>query len=123
MKVMSIHIKSEQESTNDFEAAWRAVEKKLPFKKKSGVYFTSLEAVRHFLTPRRLELLHLIKEKHPHSLYELARQAGRSFSSVFRDVDTLTRHGLVKLDKRARSSRRAVCPHVDYDTLDFKIAI
>jgi len=123
MRVMSIRIKSDQESRKDFETVWNAAANKRPFRKKTGVYFTSLEAVRHFLTPRRLELLHLIKKKSPHSLYALAHLAGRSFSSVFRDVDTLNRHGLVKLAKPNRSSRRAVCPRVNYDTLDLQIAV
>ena len=123
MKVMSIQIKSNKKSAADFEAAWNAASKKRAFKEKSGVYFTSLEAVRHYLTPKRLELLHLIKERNPHSLYELAHMSGRSFSSIFRDVETLKDHGLVKLEHPPRSSRRAVQPRVEYDTLDFKIAI
>lgn len=123
MKVMSIRIKNREESWKDFNTAWETVARGERVKERGGVYFTSLEAVRNFLTPKRLDLLHLIKEKHPKSLSDLARWTGRSFPSVFRDVETLTRHGLVKLNKKGDSLRSKVCPRVDYDELDLKIAV
>jgi predicted transcriptional regulator len=42
-----------------------------PVLKMHGINFTSYEAMRKILTPRRLELLHAIKEKSPRSVYEL----------------------------------------------------
>jgi predicted transcriptional regulator len=123
MKVMSIRIKSREDSWNDFKDAWKKAARGTAVKEKAGVYFTSLESVRNFLTPKRLELLHIIKVKKPQSLSDLARLTGRSFPSVFRDVDTLTRHGLVTLSKKTLSIRSAVCPRVDYDELDLKIAV
>jgi predicted transcriptional regulator len=123
MKVMSIRIKSENEALNDFEAAFRAAEAKRPFQKKTGVYFTSLEAAREFLTPKRLELIRIIRRKRPHSLYQLAHLAGRRFPGVFRDTNTLVRHGLVRRMRPAASGRRSVRPQVDYEELDLKIAV
>ena len=123
MKVKSIRIKSREDGWKEFNAAWKTAAKGGKVKERVGVYFTSLEAVRNFLTPKRLQLLHLIKEKQPKSLSDLARWTGRSFPSVFRDVDTLTRHGLVTLSKKSDSLRSMVCPRVDYDELDLKIAV
>src|SRR5580692_6030447 len=97
MKVMEIRIKSLNEGWKDFREAFLAAKHRLPFKPRKGVYFTSLEAARNFLTPKRIELLHVIKEKSPKSLYELAKLAGRGFPSVVRDVNVLSRHGLIKL--------------------------
>src|SRR5689334_18265514 len=99
MKVKEIGIKSLHESREDFKTAFLAAQKKLPFKPKKGTYFTSLEAARNFLTPKRLHLLHVIKNKNPKSLYELAKLAERGFSSIVRDVNVLSQHGLIQLTK------------------------
>lgn len=123
MKVVSIAIKSRQDVLTDFAEAFEAAQKRLPFKARRGIYFTSLEAVRNFLTPKRLELLHLIKEKNPRSIYELAKISGRSFPSVLRDTELLTRHGLLKLPRVKDSSRRAIHPSVDYDAINLWIGI
>jgi predicted transcriptional regulator len=123
MKVMEIGIKSLEEGMQDFEEAFIAAKNRLPFKLKKGAYFTSLEAVRNFLTPKRIELLHVIKEKSPKSLYELAKLAGRSFPSVVRDVNVLSRHGLIRLTSRAAAPRKKVHPEVLYDAISLWIGI
>lgn len=123
MKVMTIGIKTKQETMREFEAAFEAARNRLPFKRKTGVYFTSLEAARNFLTPKRLEIIHLIKEKKPHSLYELAKCLGRGFPSVLRDVEILSKHGLVTLNKERKSPRQVVHPQVSYDAINLWIGV
>ena len=123
MKVMTIGIKSERAAMGEFQEAFDAAQKRLPFTPRAGVYFTSLEAVRNFLTPKRLELIHLIKEKRPRSLYELAQLAERGFPSVLRDVELLSKHGLVKLTRQNRSPRRSVLPRVGYAAINLWIAV
>src|SRR3989338_7899006 len=118
MKVMTIEIKSEQGAMNEFKEAFRAAQKGMSFKPKTGVYFTSLEAVRNFLTKKRLELLHTIKEKKPRSIYELAKLTHRNFPSVLKDITILSKHGLVKLTKVMESQRRAVQMKVSYDSIN-----
>ena len=108
---------------DDFEAAFIATQKRLPFKKREGVYFTSLEAARNFLTPKRLQVLHTIKEKNPKSISALAKLMGRSFPRVLNDVELLTKHGLIKLPRKKRNSRQAVLPSVSYDAIHLWIAI
>jgi predicted transcriptional regulator len=46
----------------------RAIERGEKVKKETGVYFTTFEAFRKVMTPKRLELLHIIKTKKPSSL-------------------------------------------------------
>ena len=120
---MKIGIKRKEEAFTDFAEAWEAAHKKLPFTLRNGVFFTSLAAARNFLTPKRMELLHIIRKKNPHSLYELAKWAGRGFSSVSRDVETLRIHGLVKLSKQKRAPRNNVQPEVGYDAINLWIGI
>lgn len=123
MKVMTIEIKSEQEAKNEFRKAFRAAQKGISFEPKTGVYFTSLEAVRNFLTRKRLELLHTIKEKKPKSIYELAKLTRRNFPSVLKDITILSKHGLVKLSKVMESPRRSIQMKVSYDTINLWIGI
>lgn len=120
---MRIGIKSDAEARRDLIAAWNAAAARRPFKPIKGVYFTSLEAARNFLTPRRIQLLGLIKKRSPRSIYELAKLAGRAFSGVHLDVSTLAKHGLLKLDRPPHSRRRAVHPTVFYDSISLTIAL
>lgn len=123
MKVIKIGIKSDAEARRDFGRAWQAAVERRPFKPIKGVFFTSLEAARNFLTPRRIELLTLIRKRSPRSIYELAKLAGRAFPSVHLDVSTLAKHGLLKLARPAHSRRRAVHPTVSYDSISLTIAL
>ncbi len=61
--------------------------------------FTSPEALRRFLTPKKLELIRLIRERHPGSINELAALAHRDFKRVYEDVMSLVGAGLVDLRK------------------------
>lgn len=123
MKVVSFSIKSLEESMDEFVEAYEAVRKRLPYKRHDGVSFTSIEVMRNFLTPKRLEILRCIKEKNPQSVYTLAKLVHRSFPSVLRDIEILHKHGLVKLPKAKKSPRRAIAPCVDYDAIDIRIAL
>ena len=120
---MTIGIKSEEEAKNEFKEAFHAAQKRMPFKPRTGVYFTSLGAARNFLTKKRLELLHVIKERSPKSIYELAKLTHRNFPSVLKDMMILSKHGLVKLTKIMESPRRPVHMKVSYDAINLWIGI
>ena len=123
MKVMEFGIKSHKEIMDEFEEAANAAMKRLPFKKREGVYFTSLEAMRNFLTPKRMEILHAIKSKSPASIYALAKMLKRSFPRVLNDVEILKKHGLIKLSRVKNSARRTFHPSVSYDAIHLSITI
>jgi predicted transcriptional regulator len=90
--------------------------------KIQDINFTSYEAMRKILTPRRLELLHTIKEKSPHSVYELARLLGRDLKNVNDDLAILTNIGLVEL-RGTPKGRKNVVPRVTVDKIQLEIAI
>lgn len=123
MKVMTIGIKSEKDALKEFEKAFEAAHNRNSFKPVKGAYFTSLEAARNFLTPKRLALVHIIKEKSPRSIYWLAKLANRSFPSVLKDVNILSKHGLVTLTKEKESTRHAVHPSVSYSAINLWIGL
>lgn len=91
-------------------------------KKQSGVYFENLNAMRKVLTEKRMEMLHVIKEKHPSSVYELAKVLGRNLTNVTGDLSYLKELGLVDL-KRGRKDRKKTVPSVNYDKINLEIAV
>jgi len=97
-------------------AAGRAVQK------IHDINFTSYEAMRKILTPRRLELLHTIKEKNPHSVYELARLLGRDLKNINDDLAILAKIGLVEL-RRTTQGRKKVIPWVTVDKIQVEITV
>ena len=70
------------------------------------LFFTSPEALRRFLTPKRLEVIRLIRERRPDSINQLAALAHRDFKRVYEDVMSLAGAGLVDLGK-GKSRKRA----------------
>jgi len=90
--------------------------------RSEGTYFTSLEAARKVLTPKRLELLRVIRQGRPDSVYQLARLVGRDFKNVHADVQALAAYGLVSL-KKAQAGRRTSVPRVPFSTIEFRIAV
>ncbi len=107
MKTFDIQIQSETESRREFIEAFKAAQTKKYFKPIIGVSFVSLEAVRNLLTEKRLEILHVIREKHPKSIYQLAKLTKRNFRNVYDDVQTLKYYGLIKMKKSASRSKKS----------------
>jgi predicted transcriptional regulator len=63
------------------------------------LFFTSPEALRRFLTPKRIELIRLIRKQHPDSINQLAALAHRNFKRVYEDVMSLSDAGMIALTK------------------------
>ncbi len=83
------------------------------------LFFTSPEALRRFLTPKKLELIRLIRKRHPDSINELAALAHRDFKRVYQDIRSLTDAGLVDLTK---NGGRKTTPRVA-DELHLEIVV
>ena len=84
--------------------------------------FASYEAMRRILTPRRLELLHAIKEKHPRLVYELAQLLQRDLKNVNEDLAIFTNLGLVEL-RGTPTGRKNVVPLVTVDKIQVEITV
>jgi predicted transcriptional regulator len=121
-KKIKIGIKSVKETLEDFVKTGEAIERGERVKTEKGVYFESIEGFRKALTPKRLELLRLIKVRHPESLQELARFAHRDMKSIVTDINILESLDLVDL-KRKIMGRKQSTPTVDYDRIDLQIAV
>jgi predicted transcriptional regulator len=117
-----IEIERLENGIKDFRSAWKAAAAGKPVAPRQGTYFTSLEAARKVLTPKRLELLRAIRRHRPASISQLAQLLGRDFKNVHADVQALARYGLVSLTT-TRAGRRASTPRVPFSALEFRIAV
>lgn len=121
-KKVRIGIKGINEVLDDFVETGESIEQGEKVKTDKGVYFTSIEGFRKALTPKRLELLHIIKEQCPKSLQELARNSGRDIKSVVKDIEILEGLDLVEM-KRKIEGRKESTPTVNYDKIELEIAV
>lgn len=122
MKVKKIVIKSREEFDTETLAIARKLDHGEKVKSQKGEFFESLEAVRNFLTEKRLELWRIIRDKEPKSLTELARLVKRDYKDVHQDVSILVEVGLVDLRKPKKAKTRAIKPVSLVDQLEFKVA-
>ena len=122
LKKVRIGIKGVKEALDDFARTAEAIERGEKVKKEKGVYFESIEGFRKALTSKRLELLHLIKEKRPKSLQELSRLAKRDIKSVITDIAILESLDLVDVERK-KKGRRESTPEVHYDAIELLVAV
>ena len=92
-------------------------------KSKPGIYFESLEVMRKAITPERVKMLKVIKEKHPESIYELAKLLRRNLKNVSDDVHYLADLGLIELEKGKSNGREKTIPTVNYSKILLEIPL
>ena len=119
VKRIKVGIKDLKAVLDDFVQNGEAIERGQKVKKEAGTYFTSFEAFRKALTPKRLELLHLIKAKKPASINELARIAKRDVKNIADDVNYLEQIGLIEKKETAHKT----APFISYDRIALEIAV
>jgi predicted transcriptional regulator len=123
-RTLTIRIKSVSAALEGFRAAFKGVEAGRRINRQEGVYFTSIEAARNLLTPRRLALLRAVRSGRPGSIYELAKMVGRDQKNVQDDLRLLENYGLIRMTEAVRSGKRRVrVPQAPFDQIELKIAI
>ncbi|TLD40701.1 MAG: putative transcriptional regulator [Candidatus Jettenia ecosi] len=122
VKKVKIGIKSLKDVLNDTKEAMRKLERGEKVKPEKELYFESIKGFRKAITPKRVELLHVIKEKHPKSLQELARLSKRDIKSIVTDIAILEELGLVDM-KRKKEGRKESIPTVEYNKINLEIAV
>ena len=122
VKNIKIAIKSTEEFLEEAKSTMKKITAGGKVSIKKGIYFENLDAMRKALTPKRLQLLHTIKEKRPQSVYELAKFVNRDLKNVTQDLAFLERLGLVGL-KKTKDKRAKTTPSVEYDKILLEIAV
>jgi predicted transcriptional regulator len=80
------------------------------------LYFSNVREMGKVLTPKRLELLKIIRDHHPESIRALALLTGRHVKNVAEDLGLLVSLGLVEMEARGGPGRKKA-PRVGYETL------
>lgn len=119
VKTVEIGFRSVETALDDFVATGEAIMRGEQVKKREGVFFSDYEAFRKALTPKRLELLHAIKEGKPASIHQLAKLVRRDIKNVHDDVKYLSQVGLVELSETGPG----MSCRVGYDKIKFEIAV
>jgi len=122
VKNIKLGVRSLDTAFAEWAETFEKVRKGKKVNKSRGVYFTSLEAIRKVLTEKRLQLLHVIKEQEPDSVYNLSKIVKRDIKNVNDDLELLKNIGLVSITK-AREGRRRVIPRVTYDKIQLEIGV
>lgn len=90
--------------------------------REDSISFQTLDQFRKFLTPKRLELLRVVRHKKPNSMYELAKLVGRTPENVNTDIKFLEQLGFVEVTK-IKDIRKKSVPEVNYDKMTLEIAV
>ena len=123
-RTLTIQIKPAGEALDDFRQAFNNVASGQRVRRRTGTYFTSIEAARNLLTPTRLALLRAIRVQRPRSTYELAQRVRRDLKNVQDDLRLLERYGVVRFTEgRGVGRRRTRVPEAPFDAIELKIAI
>ena len=123
VKNVILGIKSLEEMLDEAKGVMKSLEKgEKVRKKKPGIYFKDLETMRKAITEEKLKILRLIKERHPGSVYELAKLLKRDAKNVANDVNYLQDLGLIELRKN-KEGRSKNIPLVNYDKILVEIPV
>jgi len=122
MRTKKITIKSRVDFTAELTKAARKIDRGEEIREPKGEYFESLDAVRNILTPRRLELWHIIRDRKPASISNLATLADRDFKSVYQDVRLLAAVGIVDLREIHGKGGKRLVPRSLADALTLEVA-
>lgn len=72
------------------------------------IWFTSMKSVAEVLSDRNLSLLKVIRETNPDSMTMLAKITGRQAANLSRTLKTMSRYGLVELQREKTHVRPIV---------------
>ena len=125
LKRLKIVVQPEEDFFDQVDEAFSAVSKtsrkgEKPPRSTPVLSFPSIKEMARTLTPKRLELLRLIRRNHPQSVRQLAALAGRDIKNVSTDLKVLENLGLVEAEER-ESPRQRKRPVSTFDRLDVEV--
>ena len=122
-KELKLYIEDTAEFKEKIKGELRAIDRgKAKKLGEDSISFQSLDQFRKFLTPKRLELLRVIRHKKPSSMYELAKLVSRTPENVSTDIKFLEQLGFVEVD-RIHDVRKKSVPEVNYNKMTLELPI
>jgi len=93
-------INGERESAQAFVKAWKqAAHRAHRGAASEHVYFLDMDTLLHTLTNRRMELLHILRQRGPATVRGLSQWLKRDYKNVHVDVRALKNAGLIETDE------------------------
>ncbi len=117
---IEVEVKSLKEVGIEIDDIVTKMKKGEEIRKTNKIVVPSLDMARKILSPERLKLLATIEERHPQSVYELAKMLSRDRRNVVKDLDYLASIGLVKLSKE-RKTRKLTIPTINFNRINIGI--
>ncbi len=111
-KILSVRFQSFDDFTTEIKQSLKS--KKKNIQNKSSIYFDSIESYRKFMTLQKIEILSVIAQQSPSSIYELAKMVDRSFSAVFKDCASMESTGFIQLIESG-DSKNTKKPALSFD--------
>lgn len=123
VKQIKVLIESEREFFDRVGKLVKNIDKGIRKKLTDGTLSVeSFEDLSKALTLKKRELLRVIKDRKPKSIYELAKMVNRSQENVFSDVKFLEDLGLIETIKET-NGRERIRPFINFDKLEIEIAV
>ena len=104
-----VHIGTPEDMGRRFVDAWHRAERGEAVS-ETNVTFRDLEALLAALTPKRLHLLRYVRHHQVPSIKALAAGLHRNYKNVHKDVEELTKLGLL-----SRTPDQVVAPYAELD--------
>jgi len=104
--VLEIHFQGFKDFKKEVTTA--LAKRKTLIQPKNKIYFESMEGFRNFMTMQKVEILTVIYNCEPKTIYELTKIVDRDFSAVLRDCTALKTTGFINLkeSKDAKGSKK-----------------
>ncbi len=87
------------------------------------IYFNDLAAMYKFMSPARAELLSVIKNLKPKSIYDLSQKIHKDQGYISKEIKFLNRLGVIDLVLDETGSRQKLIPVVKFDRVIFDVGI
>lgn len=105
-KKIKINLKPLEDVAKEMTQVMRAVESgESVSPKPHEIVFSDFATLRSFLTPKRLDLIRLIRRHAPDSISQLARLAKRDFARVYQDLKVLSEAGIIEIPKGLKGEK------------------
>ena len=121
-KEVIIKVESQKEFFNRQKNIFKDLDRGMLPKQESSYSFQNIEDYIKTLTPKRLELLSVIRHKKPKSMYELSKMVNRDFKNVSEDIHILKEVGLIEIEEKD-IPKKIIIPSVKFDRLRISIPI
>ncbi len=119
IKKIKIVIRSLKESFEKDKRFFADLDRGIFRKCTPTISFENFEIYKKTFTPKRIELLQIIKYRNPKTIKELSIMAGRDFKNVYSDLKLFKMYDLVKLKKTSLG----LMPVIYYDRIELDIKI